>query len=179
MSRIEAIGLLQDFGVDVVTKTLYLQGEVNQLLLQKLIIGLSLLSRRSYNRSGEPITIVLTTEGGESDVAFAMYDLIKNNPVKARTVVLGPCYSAGTLILQAGFERAMHENSSLMIHYGAEMVESKEEKRFLRQQDATWVGIFLSRCKEEYQAQVKSWHDAEKFLTAKEALQAGIVDKLV
>jgi len=69
--------------------------------------------------SHDPITIIFSTNGGEIEQGFAIYDAIKASPCDTTMKVYGCAYSMGSIILQAADHRLMSPNSSLMFHDGS------------------------------------------------------------
>lgn len=63
-----------------------------------------------------PISLYITTYGGELDQAFSLVDTIKSMVVPVHTICKGIVASAGTIISLAGDKRFISENSVMLIH---------------------------------------------------------------
>lgn len=133
-----------------------------------------------------PINLFLTTDGGNVEEGLAIYDAIKYSKTPVDIYVLGKCYSAGFLILGAGTHRFAYPNARFMIHelsyslpynklathedYTNEFKENQKQVNKLILSDTN-----ISR--EELQ-----WHCEHKkdwFMSAEEALNLGVIDKII
>lgn len=66
--------------------------------------------------SNEQITLIVNTEGGDVDSAFAIYDCIKGLRSPVVVVATGLCASGGLIILSAGDYRVATENCLFFYH---------------------------------------------------------------
>lgn len=110
-------GPLLELGYDVRNDILPLIGDVDRSMYERFIFTITTLS--NLGKELDELTILLSTDGGNPDYAFAIYDQLRNMPGKVRVVCNGSVSSAGTIILMAGDERIMTEHSVLMFHYGS------------------------------------------------------------
>lgn len=148
-------------------------GEVND---EMLTILSQQLIQAAINR--DEVTIIISTYGGEVYPALGMYDMIKHHPHKTTTIAIGPCFSAGMIILQAGQKRAMTKNAVLMTHYGESGSGSEGDAKQndkLHKQHKDMVG---SKVKVS-QRVVNNWFKQETYFDADQALKVGLVDEVV
>lgn len=171
----EKLKHLYDLGIDVENGVIPLVGTVDELMYSHLINCLTQLSNAKIGY--EELTIVLNTYGGELYHAFAIYDLLRMQPMDIRIVCNGPVMSAGTIILMAGDVREMTPLSYLMIHYGFDMQESHSGLK----QNADLLDLMKNLYNEHSDATpriIEGWFDADKYFTAEAALNIGLVDKV-
>lgn len=179
----DSIDTFFDKDVFLPTKTIVLTGSVDDDMYDTALKGIHALD--SVN--GE-ITIKLKSDGGEVEVARAIYDLIAG----AKNVVRIQCYgnveSAATLILQAADVRCMSENAKLMLHTGEEGISSNHPKNVERQyienrEEEKWMeNVYLSRIKEKKKRftrqKLKEMLDWDTYISPKEALELGLIDQI-
>ena len=72
--------LLLEFDIDKDTRTIYFNGDIDELLVDKAIKSLIYLD----NQDSDLITLNITSDGGSVDQMFALYDTIRTikSPVK-------------------------------------------------------------------------------------------------
>jgi ATP-dependent Clp protease protease subunit len=172
--------VLFDNGIDVVTRRLFLNDGVDELMYNKALAGLAYLNTM---RVDEPITIVLNTCGGDINYAFAIYDLIRMNPTTVNILVNGHCMSAGVLILQAATERAATPSSDFMIHYGSQWNDgdwTKVERAvdFYKKVRDRHFNVLLERSLLS-KKQLHKYMEEDFFFNAEDALAAGFIDRIV
>lgn len=170
--------MLLDDGIDLQNERIILFGAVDVNMLRRLIMGLSLLNKAASKKAPSPITVVLSTYGGDADIALGIYDLIKNNARPVHVCAIGPCMSAGSIILQAGRRRVSLPSTTFLFHFGDESAGSKAERCMNETRTAYWNGIIADRSGASMKL-VDQWHAGETFFTAPEALKFNLIDKIV
>jgi len=133
----------------------------------------------------KPISIYIDTYGGNVDAALCMYDTMKACCCPIVTVGIGKVMSAGVLLLAAGDKgnRFITENTRVMIHeisggtFGpiSELEHSLAESH--RMQDV-YVSLLMKDIGKTKTRILKDMN-AEKYMSAAEAVKYGIADKLV
>jgi ATP-dependent Clp protease protease subunit len=138
--------------------------------------------------SEEPITLYINSNGGDAAGLTNIYDVMQMIKAPIKTVCLAKCYSAGAILLAAGSknERYAFKNSMIMIHGiqcgfplpGHDVTNSKNYYDFLKDNNdnimkilATHTGNSLEKVKEDCKQDV--------WMTAKQALDYGMVDKIL
>lgn len=160
-----------------------LHGEVNEQSISNVIVQMLHLS----NQNHKPIHLIISTYGGSVDEMFSLYDTIKFLPCPVHTIALGKVMSAGVLLLASGVKgkRMIGKSARIMIHpisgglIGNVFEAMNEMKEFERLQDLM-VSALMSETKlkkEEIDKLMKAGHDF--FLTPEEAIQMGVVDKII
>ena len=160
-----------------------LHGEVNEHSISNVIVQLLHLA----NQNHRPIHLVISTYGGSVDEMFSLYDTIKFLPCPVHTIALGKVMSAGVLLLASGVKgkRMIGRSARIMIHpisggvLGNVFEAMNEMKEFERLQ-SLMVSALTAETKlkkEEIDKLMKAGHDF--FLTPEQAVQMGIVDKII
>jgi ATP-dependent Clp protease protease subunit len=160
-----------------------LHGEVNEHSISNVIVQLLHLA----NQNHRPIHLVISTYGGSVDEMFSLYDTIKFLPCPVHTIALGKVMSAGVLLLASGVKgkRMIGSSARIMIHpisggvLGNVFEAMNEMKEFERLQ-SLMVSALMNETKmkkEEIDKLMKAGHDF--FLTPEQAIQMGIVDKII
>lgn len=171
----------QSSGAD--DRLVVLHGEVNEHSISNVIVQLLHLA----NQNHRPIHLVISTYGGSVDEMFSLYDTIKFLPCPVHTIALGKVMSAGVLLLASGVKgkRMIGSSARIMIHpisggvLGNVFEAMNEMKEFERLQELMVCALMKETKlkKEEVDKLMKAGHDF--FLTPEQAIQMGIVDKII
>lgn len=170
-----------EHGVDVKGRRIFLHGDVGEESIGVAIRAMYLLA----DMEKSPIELYVTSYGGELDEAFAMHDVTRTIKVPVHTVALGKCMSAAPLLVacgEAGYRWAS-EHTQFMLHdcsldagegspiaieahvaaAKAQMVRYAELlEMYTNKPKAHWTRMFKRR--------------ADKFFSAEEALEWGLID---
>jgi ATP-dependent protease ClpP protease subunit len=158
----------------------FIVGDINTETYSKLIKNLTILDKQS-----SPITIHLSSDGGDLIHAFAIYDIIKkcNSPV---TICgYGNIFSCATIIMQAADTRQGTANSYFMLHSGytglnenmthEQMVSSSRfEKRLMDKMLEIYEEV-TSFSRSSLLRKLKT----DWYLDASEAMEIGLIDEIV
>jgi ATP-dependent protease ClpP protease subunit len=167
-----AASLLMQTGIDYKHATVYLVGDVDDDMYDKLVKALALFRER------DSIAVVLNTEGGDFYQALAMYDLLKTSGKNIRIYCSGPVMSAGVIILQAATERIAYKNSQILVHYGEEMNDSGTVAKHNQKMFKLMKNIIGDRVNVGRRT-LSRWFNQETYLNAEDALSAGLIDSIV
>ncbi len=117
--------------------TIYFNAEINRKTMSILINYLLVLEKKLIDKKknlkrkfddllenedftitcdAKPITLYITTYGGDVYQVFSAIDTIKNLKIQVNTVCKGLVASAGTLLSLAGKKRYITKNSYMLIH---------------------------------------------------------------
>lgn len=134
-------------------------------------------------------TIYVNSTGGDAATAWALIDLIDRITGKVTTIGTGEICSAATMILAAGVkgERSLTKNSTIMIHeaYGStgDLTATQHEAymKSVEEEHRRHVDFWLKVSNLRTVAQVKSHflNRMDNYFTPKEAIELGIVDKIL
>lgn len=103
-----------DYNIYTPARLISLSGEIDEDSAVEFIKNIRLLDHVN-NRD---IIVLLNTPGGSVHQGLAIFDAIKECNSKVTTHAVGPCWSMGACILQAGDYRKISANATVMIHSG-------------------------------------------------------------
>ncbi|KAL5518504.1 hypothetical protein ACEPAH_186 [Sanghuangporus vaninii] len=140
--------------------------------------------------ASKPIHMYINSPGGSVTAGLAIYDTYVSSPI--HTYCMGQACSMGSLLLAAGEKGRRHSlpNASIMIHQpsgGASGQASDiaiHAREILRVREVL-TGIYQRHCGKEGESVEEGLSRFEKalerdyFLTAKEALEFGLVDSIL
>jgi ATP-dependent Clp protease protease subunit len=138
------------------------------------------------HQNNKDISLYINTSGGTiSDGLFTIYDTMQYIKSDVQTVCIGEAYSAGAVLLAAGTQgkRMAFANAEIMIHEvqsgleGSSSEIEKQSKRIKRLGDTLYE--IMARHTGQSLDKIKDDCQEEMYLTAKEALDYGIIDKIV
>lgn len=129
------------------------------------------------------INVRINSPGGSSFEAVAMYNALIKHPAKVVTINEGAALSAGSVVLMAGDERRMADNSLLMIHNpSTRTIGTKEEHErrveFLDRVTQTITDLYAKRTGLSHE-RIAEMMSRETWLDANEAKQLNFVDVIV
>lgn len=182
--------------VDVITRTIFLNSTIVDMegnesgtdasMYDYCSKALSLLEQQNAKK---PIKIVTANFGGDLYHAFGIYNRIKLSKCRIVMHGYGPIMSAGSLIFQAGSERLLAPDATMMLHYAEDTIESmRDQSRHSRISEHDRVDkrlreIYIERIAEAGKAvNVKQLHqqiDKTLFLTAQNAVEMGLADGII
>lgn len=169
--------LLQDHGIYVFME------DVDQESI-KPVIEWILVENHVVKRRKKELLLMICSQGGEIEPAFALIDVIKSSSIPVKTVGLGQIASAGLMIFLAGAagRRILTPNTSILSHQYSWGSEGKhhelwaltkefsliQERMLMHYQQAT--GLDIETIKE------KLLPASDVYLSADEALNLKICD---
>lgn len=147
--------------------------------------GLSKQIYDSLNNSTGDVEFIIGSEGGDVFEGIQIYNLVMmaKKERNLKCIVIGKCMSAATVIVSAFDTVIAARNATFMIHpasaanYGnAEtMIRTAEALETISE---TLVGVYKNTMKID-EKEIRALMTSEKFFTAEEALEFGLVDILV
>lgn len=162
-----------EYGVDVVSRSVWLRGDVSEASVFQTIQGILMLERADKSA---PITLFINSEGGELNQALALIDVMQASSFKIKGVVLGYAYSAALIVLQACHIREVGANAVLMSHMGS------RPDPFSLKLDMRADKLMMGRMKEKdpkyTMTKFQAWQNHDRYLFADEAIKLGIADRL-
>ena len=134
----------------------------------------------------DTIKILLKSGGGEVYAALAMYDMIKREPKEVDIIVYGEAASAASMIvLQAARKRIATKHARFMLHevghwaFGQQSTSAVQDqaKEMSSLQDVV-IDILAKRSKKTKAEVNKTFERKNKWMSAKEALEWGLIDAI-
>jgi ATP-dependent protease ClpP protease subunit len=129
------------------------------------------------------IDVRINSEGGDVFDGKAMYSLLVEHPANVIAHIDGLAASAASFIAMAANEIEISEGAFVMIHNasGACFGGADDMRRtadLLETVNGTIADVYASRTKQPM-ADIRTWMDAETWMTGKEAVANGFADKMV
>lgn len=129
------------------------------------------------------ILLTVNSPGGSVFDGLAMYNALsaaRNKGTKITARVMGIAASAASFVIMAANEIEMPENSMMMVHYASGLAwgnadTMRETADILDKIDASIVGVYVARTGKD-EKDVRALLEAETYLTAQEAKDAGFAD---
>lgn len=167
------------------------EGQVGHLVTLAGVINQSCVRRmaRLFEAEDGPITILISSQGGDLDAAMAMHELIRLR-VEAGGMVMtigsGSVMSAAVLILTCGSPgaRCLSRFSRLLYHESATSLQGpvshiRTELQALEATDTDFDGL-VAKYTGRSLAQVRRLYaKGDNWMTAAQVLRFGFVDKLI
>lgn len=154
---------------------MHIQGSVDKDMLAEVVEVL-------HAAAGCPITLRITSEGGDPDMALAIVGLLRAYEAPVTTEVYGCCYSAAVGIFAAGAVRRMSKYAWCMVHEGSEEVEGnassiKQRAKQMERDESHWNSIM----QEFTGTDAKVWeklNERDTYLTADECLKLNLATEI-
>ncbi|MED3553271.1 ATP-dependent Clp endopeptidase proteolytic subunit ClpP [Cytobacillus praedii] len=156
--------------------------EINEQVANSVIAQLLFLEADNPDKD---ISIYINSPGGSTTAGFAIFDTMEYIKPDVSTICMGMAASFGALLLIAGTKgkRFALPNSEIMIHQplgGARGQATEIEisaRRILKLRDHV-NGIIADRTGQPVEKIAKD-SDRDFYMTAEEALEYGIIDKII
>jgi ATP-dependent Clp protease, protease subunit len=164
-------------------RIIFLSEELDSEVASKTIALLLYLNAESRTKE---IKIYINSVGGNIDSFFAIYDTMQQISAPVKTICVGEACSAASVILAAGSagKRLAYPHSMVMIHnlqisdMEGSKAEIKDQVKLIDKLSAKFIEI-LARHTGQPLAKVRKDCEKDKYLTAEEALEYGIIDKIL
>lgn len=163
-------------------RIIFLGTEINDAVANAVVAQLLFLQQEDPNKD---IYLYINSPGGVVTAGMGIYDTMQYVKPDIHTLCIGQAASMGALLLCAGTKgkRACLPNSRVMIHQplgGSRgqvsdiMIAAKESLR-IKEMTAQTIANHTNKTIEE----IHSNTDRDNFLTAKQALEFGLIDRIV
>lgn len=128
------------------------------------------------------IDLHINSPGGAVFDGITIYNLLKQHPANVTTYIDGLAASIASVIALAGDKVIMAENALYMIHNpeGFAIGTANDMRSLADVLDkiaSTMIGTYTAKSKKS-EADIKAMLDAETWMTADEALEAGFIDEI-
>ena len=162
-------------------RVVFLRGEVNEQMANSIVAQLLFLEMEDPDAE---ISMYINSPGGSVTDGMAIYDTMRYIKPKVRTVCLGMAASMGAFLLMAGEPgmRMALPNSEIMIHqpsggaHGQATDVQLHAQWLLRTKNK--MNTLMSEMTGQTLEKVQQDVERDYFMTAKEALEYGIVDQI-
>ena len=195
--QIDVQNLLQGMAEEMESRTMLLQGNLDEEKSGEILSGFLALAELKPPKSNlakgempyEPITLYISTYGGNADEMFGLFDMMRHckNKCIIKTVGMGKVMSAGTLLLAAGTKghRKIGKHCRVMLHqvsagtFGPFFNMTTEIAAIQKMQE-DYINAMVS-CTNLSKRKLKSLLNerVNVYLTAEEAVEYGLADEII
>lgn len=162
-------------------RIIFLSGEINDDVANVVISELLYLDSLGH----EDISLYINSPGGSVVSGLAIYDTMNFIKSDVSTIVVGMAASMGSFLLAAGAKgkRYALPNSEVMIHEvlggteGQATVIKIQADRILKLRDK--MNSLLAKLTNKSISRINKDTERDNFMNAKEALEYGLIDKIL
>lgn len=176
---------LYHYYAGIARREIIFNGDVDRDIVESVTVPLLLFEQ---DNSDEPVTLIITTDGGEIYHGMAVCDIIDNYSKPLNIIILGNAFSMGTLLAMAGkdnpnVKKKCYKHTVFLIHdgsfyLGGNLDRVRDGYLFKEKYELLIDNYILS-----HTTISQDMYDKQKnhdwYLTADEALAFGIVDEVV
>jgi ATP-dependent Clp protease, protease subunit len=163
-------------------RIVFLGTPINAQVANVIVAQLLFLDREDSERD---ISFYINSPGGEISAGLAIYDTMQLIQAPVSTIAVGLAASMGTILLTAGTKgrRYTLPHATIHVHQPLGGVQGQATdieiaaKEILKKRDL--LNDILQRHTEMTQDQIDRITDRDFYMTAEEAIQYGIVDKIL
>lgn len=138
--------------------------------------------RNQFAEINNDITVNISSLGGDLIEALAIYDMFKATNNRVTTNIIGATASAGTVIAMGGDTIKISENSLFLGHKaslfaGGNADDLRAAANDLDKFDSRLIAIYKKKTGKT-KAEIENWLKEDKWITASEAKEFGLVDEV-
>lgn len=163
-------------------RIIFLNGQVNDTI--SALICAQLLFLESENPK-KPISLYINSPGGVVSSGLAMYDTMRFIQAPVYTLCMGTARSMGSFLLMAGEpgHRFILPNASVLVHQPSGGFQGQASDIFIHAEEIQrtkqrMTRLYAQHCSRTYE-EVERALDRDRFMTAEEALEWGLVDRIL
>ena len=165
------------------SRTVVISQQVDAELTAKVLSQLVLLEQEGQ---GEPVTVFINSPGGEIFSGFAIFDMLNFIACPVTTIVTGFAASMGSILSMAADKgrRFAMPQAKIMIHqpllmgYQGRASECEIQAREILKTRDHLVKLYSEQTGKSRE-EIKKALDRDNWFTAEEALEYGLLDKVV
>ena len=163
-------------------RIIFLNGEVNDDVSALVCAQLLFLEAENPKK---PINLYINSPGGVVTSGWAMYDTMRYIRAPVHTLCMGTAWSMGSFLLMAGEPgaRAALPNASILIHQPSGGFKGQASDILIHAEEtlrtkSRMTRLYAEHCKRSYEEFERAM-DRDRFMTAEEALEWGLVDRVL
>ena len=165
-------------------RVVFINGEINTHMSDVIVAQLLFLESENPDKD---VSVYVNSPGGEVTAGLAIYDTMQFIKPDVQTIVMGQACSMGSLLAQAGAKgkRMMLPNARHMIHQPSGGARGMQSDIEISYKEITYLKKRLTEIYVHHNSAGKTYEDFErdmdrdKFMSAQEALEYGLVDKII
>lgn len=160
-------------------RIIFLEGEITDKTANIVISEMLYLD----SISNEDIYLYINSPGGNVTSGFAIYDTMKYIKSNVITIAIGLCASMAAFILSSGNKRCSLKNAEIMIHQPLGGVEGQATEiqiisnRINKVKDK--INMLLAKNTKKSLSKIKRDVERDYYMSADEALNYGLIDKII
>ena len=186
-SLLKSLGTIEQYGIDLKNRRLYLVGEIDIETAQEVSQQLLFLTSEIHFPSSylDPITLIINSPGGCDDMMYYLYDSVTTCPAEVVSIGTGMVCSAAVLILACADRRYATSNCWLMTHKGKANIEGDDDEIASQAElnaklsDRYWKLLERHSTKTALQWYKKSKSEGELWLDAEGMIKWGLIDGII
>ena len=162
-------------------RIIFLTGEINDQVADLVVAQLIYLESKDPNKD---VMIYINSPGGSVTAGMAIYDTMNYIKCDVSTICIGLAASMGAFLLSAGTKGKRYSlpNSEIMIHQPLGGFQGQASDIMIHAQNIQKIkekmnAILAKNTGKDYEQVVKDT-DRDNFMSAQEALEYGIIDKI-
>ena len=165
-------------------RVIMLEGPVNDHMANLIVAQLLFLESENPDKD---ISVYVNSPGGSVTAGLAIYDTMQFIKPDVQTIIMGQACSMGSFLAQAGApgKRLMLPNARHMIHQPSGGASGMQSDIEISYKEITYIKRRLTELYVKHNTKGNTYEDFErdmdrdKFLSAEEALEYGLIDKIV
>lgn len=165
-------------------RVVMLEGEVHDQMANLIVAQLLFLESENPDKD---ISMYINSPGGSVTAGMAIYDTMQFIKPDVQTIVMGQACSMGSLLAQAGAagKRFMLPNARHMIHQPSGGARGMQSDIEISYKEITYLKKRLTEIYVNHNSKGKTYEeferdmDRDKFMSAQEALDYGLIDEIV
>ena len=165
-------------------RIIMLEGEVHDQMANLIVAQLLFLESENPDKE---ISLFINSPGGSVTAGMAVYDSMQFIKPDIATYVMGQACSMGSLLAQAGTagKRYMLPNARHMIHQPSGGARGQATDMLIQVEEILAMKKNLTEIYAKHNSQGKTYEtliadmERDKFMSAKEALEYGLIDKII
>ena len=178
--RQKNVVVMDVFSKLVQERIIFIDGDIDEELANGIIAQMLYLDSLDKIK---PINIYINTYGGSCYDGLGIYDIAEKITAPIRTVAMGKCCSMGVPLILMGSERCATKRTRFMIHQpsggavgqASDIKITHEEIQLIQRE---MYNIISEKTGQTYE-QVEKDCDRDKWMSAQEALDYGIITKIL
>ena len=164
-------------------RTIFLYEEIDSEIASKVVAFLFYLNSKS---STKEIKLYINSPGGTITGFFAIYDAMNHIKAPIRTICVGEACSAAADLLASGApgKREAMQNAQIMIHslqisnISGNMLTASKDMEYLQAIHKKTIEIMSNNTGQSIE-KIEQDCQQDKYMSAQEALEYGIIDKVL
>ncbi len=163
-------------------RIIFLNGEVNDTVSALVCAQLLFLEAENAKR---PIYLYVNSPGGVVTSGLAMYDTMRYIRAPVHTLCMGTARSMGSFLLMSGEpgHRTALPNASIHIHQPLGGFQGQASDMFIHAEEMRktkhlMTRLYAEHCGRSYEEFERAM-DRDRFMTAQEALEWGLIDRIM